>query len=130
MMNNFNFLKYEENEDRSLEHWDSSQFDLVDVVLYLTDNGSKFGIKIYALFRRKEIQDLLHFYCCDFKKMKEILGIDEYVARKGDIYSKKFNPIRNYYFQVPFDDVNMCGERIYFGLISDLKKIARRLNID
>ena len=121
------YFSYEHNEDAAIQHWENSQFDLSDVVLALTDNHIFIGAKIYAVFCRPEVLNLMQYYVCDFAKIKHDLGIlDNYVARYGDVYSKSFNPSRNITaISLTIDEMKHRAIRVYKRIMEDLSEIAQ-----
>ena len=66
-----NYFHLETNKEIAIENWNNSQFDLCDIVLSLTDNAIPYGLKIYNIFSRDEIVDMMQFFICDFKKIKQ-----------------------------------------------------------
>lgn len=126
MMNkDLNFFHRASSEEESLYLWERSQYDLIDIVLFLTDNRIKLGVKFYSLFSRIEIKNLMRFYWCDFVKIKNILGIDEYVVRGGDIYAADYNPKRNK-INLNFSQKLLLikAKKIYSDLLIDLHTIS------
>lgn len=124
------YFKFEENEEVAIKHWNDNQFNLCDIVLSLTDNAIIYGGKIYALFLREEILDLMRFFICDFVKIKKDLGINgKYVERNGDLFSYDFNPKRSKSILI-YDLKTMkdSAKKIYFHLLEDLKAISESIN--
>ena len=117
------------SQQESIKVWQQSQFDLCDIVLSLTDKNIMIGAKIYAIFCRKEVRSLMQFYVCDFKKIKDELGIvGEYVERKGNVFDKNFNPKRNPIFlALSPAQMQIFANIIYNNLMQDLKEISEAL---
>ena len=91
-MKYFRFIK---NQAGAVEYWKKSQFDLTDIVLSLTDNCIMEGLQFYNLFQNEDFLKSMNIFKFNFKLVKEQLGISgDYVERKGDVYSKEFNPTR------------------------------------
>ena len=128
-----NYFCYQANSDVAMYYWNDSQFDLSDIVLSLTDNNIRIGAKIYAIFCRPEVLNLMQCFVCDFTKIKQDLGIDgDYVERRGDVYSKCFNPVRNKeVLTLTINEMKIRAREVYENIISDLSAIAksRLLNI-
>ena len=118
------YFIFERNRKNAVLSWKLSQFDLCDIVLSLTDNKIKTGIKIYELFMRKEVKAVLPFFICDFKKIKADLQIEDYVERKGNVYSKDFNPKRLYKIDLPKHQLQENANKVYNNILNDLEKIA------
>ena len=118
------YFVFERNRTKALLSWKLSQFDLCDIVLSLTDNKIKTGIKIYELFTMAEVKAVLPFFICDFKKIKADLQILDYVERKGDVYSKNFNPKRLYKITTPKPILEENANKVYINILNDLEKIA------
>ena len=124
------YFCFEQDENLAVKTWNNSQFDLADIVLFLTDNGIMLGAKIYAIFNRGEVKNLLRFFVCDLNLMKKDLQINHYIERKGDALSKFFNPKRiittNY---ISKKQLFKRAEFVYKNLINDLNIIATRLKM-
>ena len=71
----------------------------------------------------------MQFYVCDFKKIKDELGIvGVYVERKGDVFDKNFNPKRNpRYLALTPAQMQIFANIIYNNLMQDLKEISEAL---
>ena len=123
------YFKIANNQQEAINAWQQSQFDLCDIVLSLTDNSIALGAKIYALFCRPEIKDLLQLFICDFSKIKSELGIvGEYIERKGDVFAKDFNPKRNPIFlALSPKQMQTFASTVYNNLMQDLKEISEAL---
>ena len=114
-------------QDNAIQYWYSAQFDLCDIVLSLTDNHIQIGAKIYAIFCRPEVLNLMKYFICDFIKIKNDLGIvGSYVERAGNIYSKSFNPLRNNnVLTLSKFEMRNKSKQIYMSIIADLGEITR-----
>lgn len=121
------YFYYESNMDIAIDCWNNSQFELCDIVLSLTDNRIYTGSKIYALFCRNEILNLMQYFICDFGRIKKELGIiGDYVERIGDIYSKNFNPRRNRrVLTLAISEMEKRAMLIYNNIMLDLQYIAK-----
>lgn len=120
------YFHYEPNRDISIECWNKSQFDLCDIVLSLTDNHIFIGTKIYAIFCRPEVLNLMRYFICDFNKIKHDLGIiGEYAERDGNIYSILFNPGRNReILTLSVNEIKNRAKYVYNNIIFDLNEIS------
>ena len=123
------YFSFEKDVDRAVLNWNNSQFDFADIVLFLTDNCIMYGAKIYALFNRDEIKNVLNYFICDFDLIKEDLGIGDYVERKGSPFSESFNPKRKI---VPNnfsrEELKKRAKFVYKNIFIDLKTIATKLS--
>ena len=120
-----NYFEYESNQSVAIEKWNTSQFDLTDIVLYLSDRHIIWGIKIYSLFCKEEIKVLLNYFSCNFEQIKKDLCITgDYVERGGNIYSKTFNPKRNMKIKEP-KNLNLRAMRVYDKILIDIEKILK-----
>ena len=121
------YFYYEPNIDIAVQQWENFQFDLTDIVLALTDNHIFIGAKIYAIFCRPEVLNLMKYYVCDFAKIKEDLGINgNYVKRQGNIYSKTFNPTRSMHaITFSIDEIKNRAKNIYKNIMLDLSSIVK-----
>jgi hypothetical protein len=120
------YFYYQPQKDMAIQHWENSQFDLCDIVLSLTDNHILIGARIYAIFCRPEVLNLMKYFICDFIKIKNDLGIvGSYVERAGNIYSKTFNPLRNtYVLHYTYREMGNRAKYVYKNIMSDLSKIG------
>ena len=84
------------------------------------------GVKIYAIFIRLKSLNFMQYFICDFNKIKTELGIVyHYFKREGDIYSKDFNPKRNYKaLSLTKIEMEKKAKKIYTKLIQDLETIC------
>ena len=122
------YFAFEEDESLAVQLWNESQFDLCDIVLFLVDNNIMIGAKIYAIFLRNEVKNILNHFVCDLKLIKEDLHIAEYVERKGDCFSKLFNPKRKILVNnISIEKLKKRAEKVYEQIIKDLGFIALRL---
>ena len=123
------YFSLAQSTNHAITTWNNSQFDLCDIVLSLTDNNIMIGAKIYALFCREEVLSLMQFYVCNFKKIKNELGIvGEYTERKGNIFAKDFNPNRNPIFlALTPTQMQYFASTVYNNLMQDLKEISETL---
>lgn len=120
------YFKYEGDRFAANEKWKNSQFDLTDIVLCLTDRHIVWGQKIYCLFSKPQVQLLLNYYVCDFKLIKNELGLtSDYVERGGNIYSKDFNPKRNLFFVTP-RNLELSAMKVYNKILQDLEEICKK----
>lgn len=118
------YFKYEYNTEIAILTWTKSQFDLVDIILYLTDRNIIWGHKMYKLFWAEQVRFLLNYFICDFKKIKNDLGVPSvYVERDGDVYSKEFNPKRNKWLP-SHKNLDICAMVVYDGILQDLEAIC------
>ena len=115
------------NSDIAINQWNNSQFDLIDIVLSLTDNHIRIGAKIYAVFCRPEVLNLMKYFECDFSKIKQELGIvGNYVKRRGNIYSKHYNPERcNNAITLSTKEMKYLANIVYKDIMEDLAMIAK-----
>jgi len=113
--------------NNAINKWNESQFDLIDIILSLTDNHIWIGAKIYAVFCRQEVLNLMQYYECDFYKIKQELGIvGDYVEREGNIYCKDYNPKRhNNVLTLSVKEMKSKADIIYKDIIGDLAMIAK-----
>ena len=120
------YFHYQPQKDMSIKQWDRSQFELCDIVLSLTDNNILIGSKIYAIFCRHEVLNLMQYFVCDFIKIKQDLGITgDYVKRCGDVYSRTFNPVRNIKtLSYTHNEMQSQAKDVYKNIMSDLREIA------
>ena len=116
------YFSFEPNNDYALDTWVKSQFDLCDIVLFLTDKKISYGFKIYAIFNRDEVLNLLNYFVCDFKKMKRDLHIlGNYVEREGDVFSKDFNPRRiSFKMSLSRAEIERRAYDVYHKIFQDL----------
>lgn len=121
------YFSYEPKIDMSLQCWNNSQFDLADIVLSLTDNRIFIGAKIYAIFCRPEVLNIMQYFICDFNKIKDDLGIcGYYIERDGDIYSTTFNPARNInVLTLSINEMRSNAREVYKNIMTDLNYIAK-----
>ena len=61
------YFYYQAQKDIAIQHWENSQFDLCDIVLSLTDNHILIGARIYAVFCRPEVLNLMKYLYNLFK---------------------------------------------------------------
>ena len=124
------YFYYEEDSKTAEKIWNQSQFELGDIVLSLTDQGINTGEKIYAVFCRDEVLAITKYFICDFSKIKTYLGINgNYIERRGDIYSKTFNPRRNpKVLTLSADEMKTRADEIYKYIMKDLNLIAKMLS--
>ena len=121
------YFKYEPNFKLALLKWEQSQYDLSDIVLYLTDRNIIWGYKIYALFSQKEIRVLLNYFVCDLLKIKQDLGINfEYVERDGNCYSQNYNPKRDI-LKPASAGIQSLAKVVYNQILQDLEEICEKL---
>ena len=123
------YFEYEQDSTIAIDKWISSQFDLADIVLSLTDNNLYIGEKLYFLFSREEVLTCLQYFSCNFIQIKKELGINGfYVEREGNIFSKNWNPKRNL-CKLTFEKeiMNEKAKMIYKNLLQDLEYIAKLL---
>ena len=122
-----NYLRFTEQKERAIASWNKSQYDLCDVVLSLTDQGIVIGGKLYHIFSKPEVLDMMQYFICDFSKMKQDLGIvDNYVERDEDIYSSDFNPKRNVKaLTLNTIDMRKRSKIVYRKFFSDLENIVK-----
>ena len=122
-----NYFGCQPNSYVALYYWYNSQFDLSDIVLSLTDNNIWIGSKIYAIFCRPEVLNLMQYFICDFTKIKKDLGIvGDNIERQGNMYSKHFNPIRNKYtLTLTIDEMKIRAKEVYRNIMTDLSAIAK-----
>ena len=121
-----NYFYLQKDIESAIDRWNNSQFDLSDIVLSLTDNGIFQGVKIYAIFSRKEILAIMRYFVCDFYKIKQELGIvGNYVDRFGNVFDKNYNPKRNK-LALTLNDKQMKIKAIgvYKKIILDLEEIG------
>lgn len=122
------YFNFEQDEARAVETWNNAQFDLADIVLFLTDNGIMLGAKIYAVFNRVEVKNLLKYFIFDFDAVKKDLNISEYVEHEGEVFSKSFNPKRKSINRnISKTELEKKAEFVYWSIINDLKIIAKKL---
>ena len=123
-----NLLTFNNDVNYNNKKWKSSQYNLSDVVLSLTDkNPYGAGLKLYTLFNYDAFLNVVQYYNCDFDSIKKILGINgEYVERKGDLYSPTFDPKRNAnVLTLPQKEMEIRAEKIYKDLIQELNEISK-----
>lgn len=115
------------NKYVAINKWNNSQFDLIDIVLSLTDNGIYIGEKIYAIFCRPEVLNLMQYFVCDFDTIKRDLGINgEYVERGGNIYSKNFNPKRyDDILSFSIEERRLLANNVYRNIMNELYMIVK-----
>jgi hypothetical protein len=121
------YFYYSGINELAIQQWYNSQFDLCDIVLSLTDNHILIGARIYAIFCRPEVLNMMQYFVCDFAKIKSDLGIiGSYVERDGNIYSKCFNPIRNKEaLTLTIKEIKIRAREVYKNIMSDLSAIAK-----
>ncbi len=121
------YFSYGPNIDMSLQCWNNSQFDLADIVLSLSDNHIFIGAKIYAVFCRPEVLNIMQYFICDFNKIKDDLGIcGHYIKGDGDIYSTTFNPARNInVLTLSINEMRSNATQVYKNIMTDLACIAK-----
>ena len=120
------YFHYCNDKGFAIQQWNNSQFDLSDIVLSLTDNDIFIGAKIYAIFCRPEVLNLMQYFVCDLNNIKRELGIEgDYVGRNGNLYSKSFNPSRNTIaLKYSRTEMKEIATSIYKNIMLDLKTIA------
>ncbi len=125
------YFNYEPNKEKAINHWNSNQNKLCDIVLSLTDNAIIYGGKIYALFLRKEIQNLMQFFTFNFDEVKSILGIcGSYIKSKDGMFSINFNPERNVKaLTLDINTMKQNAKKIYNSLLKELYDLAQSVNL-
>ena len=120
------YFIFEKDKNVAIKKWNNSQYDLTDIVLSLTDQNIELGVKIYSIFIRLKSINFMQYFICDFNKIKTELGIVyHYATREGDIYSKDFNPKRNYKaLSLTKNEMEKIAKRVYTKLIQDLETIG------
>ena len=123
------YFAFEKNQYIAIQEWNNSQFDLCDIVLSLTDNGIIIGSKIYYIFCRPEILNIMQCFVCDLNKIKEDLGIiGNYIERSGNVYFRNFNPKRNNNaLSLPIKEMKKRASIVYKKLMFDLQTIANAI---
>lgn len=124
----YRFINLANNVEDAQNAWKHSQFEIADIVLSLTDNKCAMaGTHLYSVFKNEEFLKMMLMYTCDFKLIKNILGIDgDYVERSDDPFAKNLNPKRNP--SVLTLDAKQMDERafeIYNQLIDEINFIAK-----
>ena len=124
------YFTFEIDSNEAVKKWEQSQYDLSDIVLALTDRKIFYGAKIYAIFCRKEVLNLMEYFVCDFKKIKRDLGIlGDYVERSGNVFEHTYNPKRNNKsITLELEEMNQRAKSVYKHLMFDLETIATTLN--
>lgn len=124
------YFTFEIDTDEAIKKWEESQYDLSDIVLALTDRRIFYGAKIYAIFCRKEVLNLMQCFVCDFTKIKIDLGIlGDYVERAGNVFAHTFNPKRNNKsITLGLEAMRQRAKLVYKHLMLDLESIATMLN--
>lgn len=123
-----NYFYYEPNKNLALEVWGNSQFALADIVLSLTDNRIVWGGKIYSVFCRDEVLNIIQYFVCDFVKIKQDLGVGNYVKREGNVYNKYFNPKRNIdALKYTKQQMEQRAKVVYKNIMQDLYYIGKLL---
>ena len=115
--------------EEAVEYWESSQYDLSDIVLALTDHQIDVGLKFYMLFSNKNFMDAMNGIKFNFKQVKEELGIwGEYVERKGDVYSETFNPKRNSsVLKLDLAKLPERAQEIYNEVVAELNDLCKKV---
>ena len=123
------YFKQANSLKEAVEYWDSSQFELTDIVLALTDHKIDVGLKLYMLFSKQDFLDIMKIFKFNFKQVKEELGIwGEYVERKGDIYSKTFNPKRNpSVLKLELGKLPERAQEIYDEILAELSDLCKKV---
>ena len=121
-----NYFHLAQDEEKAFFNWENNQFNLCDIVLSLTDNLIPYGLKIYNIFLREEVKNMMNFFICDFEKIKQDLGIvGAYVERKGNVFSPSFNPKRNQSALILSEyQMSKRAKMVYDKIMLDLNKIA------
>lgn len=124
-----NYLNYEIESNVAIKKWYSLQYDFADIVLSLTDNDIFEGAKIYALFSRNEVLNLMSWFSCDFIKIKQELGIiGDYIVREDDIFSNDFNPKRKKdALTLSSFEMSIQAQIIYQKIMQDLEELSKGL---
>lgn len=124
----YRFINLANSVEEAQNAWKNSQFEIADIVLSLTDNKcSMAGTHLYSIFKNEEFMKMMIMYTCDFKLIKDILGISgDYVERTNNPFDENFNPKRNP--SVLTLDKKQMDERafeIYNHLIEEINYIAK-----
>lgn len=122
-----NLFKRATSEQEAFDYWSASQFELSDIVLSLTDNLIKNGMKLYSVFKNEKFLTLMRYYTFDFAEVKKYLGIEgNYVERAGDVYDAKFNPKRDKsVLTLNRDEMKLRSKNVYDKILRDLSKLAK-----
>lgn len=126
---NIKLIKFAKNEDEAQKNWQNSQFEIADIVLSLIDKKTDEGLLLYSLFGCESFLKLMNFCICDFKLIKNYLGINgNYIERKGDIFSNDFKAVKHpEVLTLSTEEMQIKAKNVYNKIIKEIHKKAQKI---